>query len=297
MKRIMIAAAVLLAGCNSSPASLSEVTDMQEVSITMTEVSEPTDTSPVKRTETEHTETERSERQTEPPQDVLVPEYIPADPDADAAIDIHLSASKDELLTDEDPEIIWSAMLPVECDPESVGLIDADTGVTVATLNDIADYKKYGGDIMGDGVYNCRFVVDTDINTDDDVSEQRKYHYYAEFSDEHGLHRSDAVEIAVYEPFTDKELEDMEAVDNVISDLLNDDDFKAQEKCVRMQRALDTLHTLSAEGTPERPYPLIIDDSICEEESAGIICYNYRCGIFGGLAVVPLGEGSTEPVR
>ena len=42
-------------------------------------------------------------------------------------------------------------------------------------------------------------------------------------------------------------------------------------------------------GTPERPYPLIIDDSITDSTD-GMIDYTYACGIGSGVMLVPFTE-------
>ncbi|MBQ8079887.1 MAG: hypothetical protein IJ236_08035, partial [Oscillospiraceae bacterium] len=97
-----------------------------------------------------------------------------------------------------------------------MALIDAATGETAAVLYDLADYKKVGDTIQGDGVYNCRFKVNTDIDTDPDVSESAEYSYYAEFEENGTVHRSEPFTITVMESFTDRKMSDMERVDAAI---------------------------------------------------------------------------------
>ena len=52
---------------------------------------------------------------------------------------------------------------------------------------------------------------------------------------------------------------------------------------------LALLHDLAKNGTPERPYPLIIDDSITDSTD-GMIDYTYACGIGSGVMLVPFME-------
>ena len=293
MKRSVILAAVILTGCASvQPAAQPEPMDETPVPAVVQQTTTTGET-----TEEIKTETSLTERTAVSTEEIILPDYTRvSDETGDVFTDIQLWSDENELLTSEDPEIIWYAEIPVKCWPEIVGLIDADTGEVAATLNDIADYEKYGGDIMGDGVYNCRFTVDTDINTDDDVSEQRTYRYYAEFADETGIHRSEIKEIAVYEPFTEKELGDMEAVDEAIRELMEDEDFLSLDVESRSEKMLELLHRLAAEGTPERPYPLIIEDSIvCSGDQNEMISYEHICGIPSGIGLVPLSSYSTEP--
>ena len=56
----------------------------------------------------------------------------------------------------------------MDCNPESVALIDESTGEKVADLYDLADYERYGDTIQGDAVYNCRFKVNIDIENSND---------------------------------------------------------------------------------------------------------------------------------
>ena len=191
--------------------------------------------------------------------------------------DINLSVNKKELTAYEDSgEVIFAAEVPVDCNPEKLTLIDADTGKTEAELFDEADYEKYGDTIKGDSVYNCRFTVNTDINTNDETSEKAAYHYYAVFADDKGEHRSNTVEIQVFERFTDKELNDMETVDNAITELISAPDYKDLTVPERRERALALLNKLADEG-------LVIRESIYAGENDDNISFEYSCDISGGI--------------
>ena len=52
---------------------------------------------------------------------------------------------------------------------------------------------------------------------------------------------------------------------------------------------LALLHDLAKNGTPERPYPLIIEESITDSTD-GMIDYTYACGIGSGVMLVPFSE-------
>lgn len=196
--------------------------------------------------------------------------------------DIQLRSSQTEFLIDQDDhEIIWYAEIPVDYQPDIVNLVDADTGEVVAELRDEADYEKYGDTIKGDSVYNCRFLVDTDIDTDPDVSEDKYYHYYAEFIEGHAQHRSETVDIWVVEQFTDKELDDMEAVDNAIFALRQSTEYQNSSDTEKHDLVISLLKELAETGTPDRPYSLIIPESIHDDEST--ISFLYACDVGGGV--------------
>ncbi|HAJ97127.1 MAG TPA: hypothetical protein DCO72_05275 [Ruminococcus sp.] len=215
-----------------------------------------------------------------------LPESVPDDDsqspnipdDAEIFTDIQLYASQSEIVIGEDQtndnEVIWYAKIPVDCNPESVALIDESTGEKVADLYDLADYEKYGDTIQGDSIYNCRFKVNIDIDTNPDVSEDAHYHYYAEFADEKGIHRSEPFQIWVLEQFTDKELNDIEIVDKAVSEMLNSNDFQKLSPEKRVKFAEKRLHELE-----EQDY--IKQGSIRTYELN--ISFEYSCGISGGM--------------
>ena len=201
--------------------------------------------------------------------------------DADVIKDINLRADKKELTAHKNENgLIFYAEVPVDASPEKLILVDADTGRTAAELFDEADYEKYGDTIKGDSVYNCRYTVDDDINEDPDVSAEKHYHFYAQFEDEKGVHRSETIEISVYEQFTDKELGDMEEVNKVLTGMTNSEEYKALTVEQRKERALEVLNTLAENGTKERPYSLIIKESIYAGDD--MISFEYACGVYGG---------------
>lgn len=200
--------------------------------------------------------------------------------------DISLRASSTEILIGtDDSEIIWYAEIPIDCEPEKVELIDADTGDIAAELFDEADFEKYGDTIKGDSVYNCRFTVDTDIDTDPDVSEERYYHYYVRFTENGVTHCSETVEIWVLEQFSDKELYDMEAVEDAIDELRSSEGFEDLSVEEKTEQITALLRELAENGTPDRPYSLLKAESICVSED--MISFEYACGVSGGVKLTP----------
>lgn len=209
--------------------------------------------------------------------------------DAKAFYDILLRASRTGILIGQDEsEIIWYAEIPPDCLPQVVYLVDADTGEVVAELFDEADFEKYGDTIKGDSVYNCRFEVDVNIGSDPEVSEERRYHYYVEFTEDQETHRSDTKEIRVLEPFSDKELNDMETVDNAISALMDSAEYQALDDNEKLDKAIALLKELAAGGTADCPYSLIDAGSIVVYDDA--VSFQYACGVGGAVKTRPFDE-------
>lgn len=208
----------------------------------------------------------------------LIPEEtgsgnVPSQETDDAQYDILLRASERELLIGrDDPEVIWYAEVPAEYNPQEVALIDAANGETAAVLYDLADYEKVGDTIQGDGVYNCRFKVNTDIDTDPDVSESAEYSYYAEFEENGTVHRSEPFTITVMESFTDREMSDMERVDAAIEELMESDAFRQLSTEAEKADALISL-LKSQEGV--EPSSIVY--------SSGMVSFQYTSGAGSGI--------------
>ncbi len=126
-----------------------------------------------------------------------------------------------------------------------------------------------GDTIQGDSVYNCRFEVNTDIDTNPDVSEDVYYHYYAEFVDEKGIHRSEPFQIWVLEQFTDKELDDMQIVDDAIAEMLNSNDFQKLTLEEKAKFAENRLHELEEQGYIQKGSIQVSDSNISFSYSSG----------------------------
>ena len=189
---------------------------------------------------------------------------------AESVVDLTLSTDKREIkIGDDDSEVIFVARDIMES--HTVELIDADTGKVVGEMLDDAEFEKSGDDIMGDAWYSLRYKLDDTFPTDPDVSEDRKYHFYARYIDGETEHCSDEVEITVYESFTDKELEKMEEARNRLKELRESEEYKALDDEEQKEKLLERLHKLEAEG-------IIDKDGIHTNIEENSITY-YSCGI------------------
>ncbi|MGN0638411.1 MAG: hypothetical protein ACI4J0_08560 [Huintestinicola sp.] len=85
---------------------------------------------------------------------------------------------------------------------------------------------------------------------------------------------------------TDLELDEMQAVDNAISELLNSDEYKSLSSEDERREAVTALITeLAEKGTEEFPYPLINKSSVNTE--GDVISFSYKCGALGGVMTGP----------
>ena len=78
------------------------------------------------------------------------------------------------------------------------------------------------------------------------------------------------------EPFTEQELDDIEAVDNVIASMVDDASFYALDMSERKKIAEEKLNELLRQG-------LITKLSYDEEEK--LFAFEYKCGILGGMDI------------
>lgn len=185
----------------------------------------------------------------------------------ESVTDLTLAVDKDSVCIDtDDNEIIFIARDIL--DDTSVELIDADTGDVIGTMLDDADFEHSGDDIKGDGWYSLRHRVDVDFPTDPDVSEDRDYHYYARYIDGTTEHRSQEVEIFVYESFTDKELDNMQTVDNSIQELMKEEGYGDLSIDEKREKVVALLKEFEADGLIDKgsiyPYGDNISFTYCD---------------------------------
>ena len=179
----------------------------------------------------------------------------------ESVTDLYLSVDKRQIcIGEDDPEIIFVAR-DIE-EKHEVELVDEDTGEVVAQMLDDAEFEISGDDIMGDCWYSVRYKVDDTYPTDPDVSEDREYRYYARFIDGTTEHRSKAVEIEVYETFTDSELDKMQEADDKIKELMNSDGFSELELEEKKEKLLTLLHELEEKGIVDKGSIYDIDDHV-----------------------------------
>lgn len=210
---------------------------------------------------------------------------ISADSNGDVSTDIRLWATRHEINAETDEgdetcsrgEVIFNAEVPADCEPQTVKLINYETGETVSEMRDIADFANYGDSLMGDGVYCCRYTFDLDFGTDPDVSEEMTCLFYAEFYDNNGTHISDTIEVMLYEPFSDKELEAMVEVDNAIDELLQSAEYKQMSDSEKFDAVFELLRGLADRG-------LIRAESIFSD--GGMVTFEYAGGGHMAIEVV-----------
>ncbi len=87
------------------------------------------------------------------------------------------------------------------------------------------------------------------------------------------------------EAFTDRELEEMEAVQNTVSRWLKEaEGLSLDEKKAEAEKL---LLTLSETGTETFPYSLIIRESICIPEKGDTVSFTHTCGAAAGIKLMP----------
>ncbi|MDE5781793.1 MAG: hypothetical protein K2I03_10040 [Lachnospiraceae bacterium] len=122
-----------------------------------------------------------------------------------------LSVSRDEILVGRDSATVYFYIDALKSDSNNIVLYEND--IAIGQFYDDGDYENHGDDIKGDGIYSAKYTID--INVTDDVT----YCYHAE-SD--GQINSNEITIDIIMPFTEKELTDMEYVNNTISAVLSE---------------------------------------------------------------------------
>jgi hypothetical protein len=186
---------------------------------------------------------------------------IPEEQFTESVEDLALFTDKRDIkIGVDDSEVIFVARDII--DEQKVELIDADTAQVVGVMLDNGEFEKSGDDIMGDAWYSLRYKLDDTFPTDPDVSEDRKYRFYARYIDGTIEHRTNTAEIIVYESFTDKELEKMDSARNKINELQVSEDFKAMDTNGKKEKMLECLRQLEDEGIVDKGSIHASDDSV-----------------------------------
>ncbi len=84
------------------------------------------------------------------------------------------------------------------------------------------------------------------------------------------------------ETFSDTELDEMEAVDKAIQELLQSEDFNKLDIPQQAECMLILLNDIAENGAGDFTYPLIKKRSIYYGGN-GMISFEYSCGILGGV--------------
>ncbi|MDR0983711.1 MAG: leucine-rich repeat protein [Ruminococcus sp.] len=194
---------------------------------------------------------------------------------------IRLWTSEKEFLdTDEETLVYFYAEPPVYWYDETGGrrfslltskitLYNADTDEPVADLVDTGQYAKDGDDIMGDGVYSCKFEIDN--------SAAAVLKYYTKFS---GVW-SNTANITVVKSLTETDFAEMAAADEEIGKFLQSTEYSEMSYDERVA-AMDSLLTNLAEnGTEEFPYPLIKNITFNDDT----FTFEYLFGLITSIAI------------
>ena len=196
------------------------------------------------------------------------------------AYDIELTLERNEILIGyDDPSLVVRAVPEAQFSPETVQLVNADTGELVCTLYDDNDYNAHGDNIQGDGWYCNRWTAPTDFGTDPAVSEELELHFYAEFTQDGVSHRSATVRLCILEPFTDEELAAQGRVDDAITELMQSEQWEQGDTDTRRKLAVELLRSLADEGL------VIFDEEAVLDERYDTISYEYASGGLGAIGV------------
>lgn len=176
--------------------------------------------------------------------------------------DVKLYSDPKELSTSDAPQdvlfYIDTENTTGVCD---VTLFDAENGKELAGMQ---DNGKNGDKIAGDGVYSTTLSMD--------CSEETTVQYYAVIDDGITKVKSKVREINIFAPMTDEEAENMETVDNRLSDLTESTKYVDASNDVKANLMKQELEDLLDEK-------LILDYEFNEEEL--MFSYQYKNGIIG----------------
>ncbi len=177
---------------------------------------------------------------------------------------IDLEASTKKLSNEEDNRVVFYADTDLEVD--EIELISLDTNEVIAAMKDNGDINGNGDEYMNDGIYSCAVNVDNSI-----IGDKNFIAVYKNLE-------SNTVAIAVYRLFTQQELDDMNEVDNDISNLINSNEFHEYTEKEQIQSVQNLLQTL-AQVDETNGYALIQSNSIVYDDTSKAFGFKYACGV------------------
>ncbi|MBQ6946051.1 MAG: cellulose binding domain-containing protein [Ruminococcus sp.] len=183
---------------------------------------------------------------------------------------IDLEASTRKLSSEENNSVIFYADTDLVVD--EIELVSLDTNEVVAIMSDDGDINSNGDVYMNDGIYSCKVNVDN--------SQLGDQSFIARYKNV----KSDVATIAVYQLFTQQELDDMDTVDEAISNLMNSNGYINSSEEEQVQAVRELLHVLS-QGDETEDYALVKSNSILFNHN--IYEFEYACGVKGVVFVIP----------
>ncbi|MBQ8823938.1 MAG: dockerin type I repeat-containing protein [Ruminococcus sp.] len=197
--------------------------------------------------------------------------------------ELNLSSSIKKVSTDDKNPIAYF-YVDSNFEGEYITLMNADKNEPISKMLDDGKYSISGDDLPHDGVYSCKIEINN--------SEQKIYNYYAMIENEDGtISVSDTIQIKVFSILTQKDFNDMNAVNTKISDLRKSDTYSNmtfEEKRIAIEKL---LYQLAETGTDEYPYSLIQKDTILFN-NINLYSFKYSCGVIGTANI----EDFIEPV-
>lgn len=199
----------------------------------------------------------------------------------DPANKIELTSNQQEISVSAGNQLVYF-YATTELDVNSIDLLYASTNESIGVMVDDGNYAVSGDDIAGDGIYSCKVSIDT--------SNENNYTFVAKYTDESKQVISNIVDVYVYAELTDIELDDMDEVDTVLQIWRESAEFASLSIEEKRQQTQIILMDLAQNGTEDKPYSLIAQDSIIYNEETKMFSFSYSCGILGGIMLVDFGD-------
>jgi len=202
------------------------------------------------------------------------------DSTANVIVDGFLSATKKEILAGEDSaDVIFYFQTNVDSDEFML----YENDVAIGTLVDSGNYEQDGDDIQGDGVYSMKFTIDvTNPSAKPTDSKKVVYNSYDVRYKEETV--SNEISIDIITPFTEQELEDMEKVDEAVSQLINSDDYSSMDIEQKTDAIIELLKSLEEEG--------LVNNIVLYEQQ---ISFLYNSGVKCLVFIDSFGEDINGP--
>lgn len=180
-----------------------------------------------------------------------------------------LKSNKKELSTESilenDSTIFFYAQIPEGYN--KVTLCCTDNDYNVLDMKDDGAFSVTGDDIPNDGVFSAKLSMNT--------NEEKTISFYAKAeNDKNNEIKSENVEIYIYEPLSDEELDYMDKVDSELSNTMSKNSFKELSEIEKSQKIENVLKNLEDMGYVKKK-------SSTYDANTGNYSFKYSNGITG----------------
>lgn len=190
--------------------------------------------------------------------------------------DFKLTASEHEIETSSKSTTVYFYAQPPE-EFSTIELYDSSKQEAIAVMLDNGAFSSNGDDIPNDGIFSSKI----DINSTTEVT--KDFYAVAKNQDGESVTSSNSctINIYIYSPLEDSDIEQMDTVDDTLSDLMSSDKYIVATDAQKKKIVENQLASLEKEG---------LINSVVFDSKSNVFSFIYANGAYGGVSLYPFNE-------